>query len=246
MPNLLHRRKCQPCTGGTPPLGVDEASLLLLELENWRIAASKLTRIFPATDMNAAADLVVGIAAIAEAEDHHPDIRVTWRSVEVTIWTHAIQALSENDFILAAKIDKLASTTRRPIAALGEIALRVSDLSGMHDFYEHVIQLEPMRRTEQMSFFRIASGYRGHTQVLALFDRNREDPSTGSISRNSTLDHIAFTIPPKSFASEKARLEAAGHRVEIGAHTWVHWRSLYVRDPEGNQVELVCFDPEVQ
>ena len=245
MSNALGERRCRPCTGETPPLDSKKALELLAELGEWRIVDGKLKRDFPMADMYAAADLVSGIAAIAEAEDHHPDLRVTWRGVYVTIWTHAIQALSENDFILAAKIDRLGIRAARPIAALGEIALRVADLDIMHDFYEHVIHLEPMKRFEKISFFRIASGYRGHSQILALFDRSTVDGTLRPNGSTSTLDHIAFTIPLSAYATERARLEAAGFKVETAEHTWVQWRSLCVRDPEGNRVELICFDSSV-
>jgi pterin-4a-carbinolamine dehydratase/catechol 2,3-dioxygenase-like lactoylglutathione lyase family enzyme len=236
----LAERSCVPCHGGTPPLTAEQARALLDQLPGWRIQDGKLARAFAAADMVAAADLVARIAAIAEAEGHHPDLRVTWRGVDVSIWTHAINALSENDFVLAAKIDRLASLPSRPIAALGEVALRVADLDAMSDFYERTIGLEPLRRFEGISFFRIAAGYAGHTQVLALFDRGGAPRAEAT-----TLDHLAFAIPLAAYDSERARLEALGLSVRTAEHAWVRWRSLYVDDPEGNLVELVCYDPGV-
>jgi hypothetical protein len=64
-------------------------------------------------------------------------------------------------------------------------------------------------------------------------------------SATSTIDHIAFEIPLTDFADERKRLEALGLQVETAEHAWVRWRSLYVTDPEGNQVELVCYDGSV-
>ena len=61
----------------------------------------------------------------------------------------------------------------------------------------------------------------------------------------STIDHIAFEVALADFANEKERLEALGLHVETAEHAWVHWRSLYVTDPEGNQVELVCYDESI-
>jgi catechol-2,3-dioxygenase len=117
----------------------------------------------------------------------------------------------------------------------------VADLERMHEFYQRVVGLEPLRRFERISFFRIAAGYAGHTQILALFDRDGEAPRAAA----TTLDHLAFAIPLAAYQSEKARLEALGLSVRTAEHTWVQWRSLYVDDPEGNLVELVCRDPSV-
>ena len=129
----------------------------------------------------------------------------------------------------------------RAIGGLGEIALRVRDLDAMQRFYGEVVGLELMRRTETFAFFRIAEGFGGHTQVLALFDR-RGAESEPPRPEATSLDHLAFAIPLSAYASEKARLEGLGLRVDTAEHAWVQWRSLYVDDPEGNRVELVCFD----
>jgi pterin-4a-carbinolamine dehydratase/catechol 2,3-dioxygenase-like lactoylglutathione lyase family enzyme len=244
VPRSLADQSCVPCHGGTPPLNPERAAELLAQLDGWRLEEGRLARRLAAADMLAAADLVARIAAVAEAEGHHPDLRVTWRAVDVRIWTHAIDALSENDFVLAAKIDRLVAAPSRPIGALGEIGLRVADLDAMHDFYQRVIGLEPLARFEQISFFRIAAGFGGHTQVLALFDRRERDPIAPKVSA-STLDHLAFAIPLAAYDAERARLEALGLSVRVAEHGWAHWRSLYVDDPEGNMVELVCYDPSV-
>jgi catechol 2,3-dioxygenase-like lactoylglutathione lyase family enzyme len=131
------------------------------------------------------------------------------------------------------------------VKALGEIALRVDDLAAMRKFYQEVIGLELMRDSPIGVFFRIAEGYGGHTQVLALFDRRGNPDYQGVDTKRSTVDHFAFTISLADFDTEKERLERYGLRVETAEHKWVHWRSLYVRDPEGNEVELVCYDGSV-
>ena len=136
-------------------------------------------------------------------------------------------------------------TATRAIRGLGEIALRVADLDRMQAFYEGVIGLELLRRFPQSAFFRVADGVAGHTQILALFDRAADPGYRGLSSTHTTVDHLAFAIALEDFAAERARLEAAGLRVDTAEHAWVHWRSLYVSDPEGNRVELVCFDPSV-
>jgi catechol-2,3-dioxygenase len=84
-----------------------------------------------------------------------------------------------------------------------------------------------------------------HTQVLALFDRSESPGNRRTDTATSTIDHIAFEIPLAYFADELKRLEGLGFQVETAEHAWVHWRSLYVSDPEGNQVELVCYDASV-
>jgi catechol-2,3-dioxygenase len=132
-----------------------------------------------------------------------------------------------------------------PVRGLGEIALRVNNLDAMQTFYEEVIGLPLMSRVPNCAFFKLADGYGGHTQVLALFDRSKNLGYRGTDAATSTIDHIAFEIALADFAGEKKRLEVLGLQVETTEHAWVHWRSLYVTDPEGNQVELVCFDSSV-
>jgi catechol 2,3-dioxygenase-like lactoylglutathione lyase family enzyme len=137
---------------------------------------------------------------------------------------------------------------KKPIHALGEIALRVGDLGKMRAFYEHVIGLELFRQFgEELAFFKLAPGFAGHTQVLALFAASMppdhpEQVFTGLESGKTTLHHIAFSIARADFEVEKSRLEGLGLVVNTMEHEWVHWRSLYVVDPEGNLVELVCYD----
>jgi catechol-2,3-dioxygenase len=133
----------------------------------------------------------------------------------------------------------------RPIKALGEIALRVTALDAMQRFYEEIVGLELMRRTDTAVFFKIAEGYGGHTQVLALFDRSSVPGYQALNPATSTIDHIAFAIPLADYESEKARLEGLGLTVTTAEHAWAHWRSLYVFDPEGNEVEWVCYDESV-
>lgn len=132
-----------------------------------------------------------------------------------------------------------------PIKALGEIALRVNDLACMQEFYEKVVGLELLRRFPHAAFFKIAEGYAGHTQILALFDRSGQAGYSGLSAAQTTVDHFAFTIPLEAYDAEKNRLKALGLTVREAAHDWVHWRSLYVADPEGNEVEWVCYDPSV-
>ena len=138
-----------------------------------------------------------------------------------------------------------SSQKRAVVRGLGEIAFRVNNLGVMQKFYTEVIGLPLIKRFPKAAFFKIADGYGGHTQVLALFDRSDGPGHRRTDSGTSTIDHIAFEIPLADFADERKRLEALGLQVETAEHAWVHWRSLYVADPEGNQVELVCYDASV-
>jgi catechol-2,3-dioxygenase len=134
---------------------------------------------------------------------------------------------------------------QRTIRGLGEVALRVRDLDSMQAFYQNVIGLELLRRFERSAFFRLAEGTGGHTQVLALFDRSADRGFGGLNPATTTVDHLAFEIELADYEGERRRLTECGLAVTTAEHGWVHWRSLYVDDPEGNTVELVCYDPSV-
>jgi catechol 2,3-dioxygenase len=133
----------------------------------------------------------------------------------------------------------------RAIKGLGEIAFRVADLDASQAFYERVVGLELMRRFPSSAFFRIAEGVGGHTQILALFDRSESSGYSGLDPARTTVDHAAFGIELADYASEKARLEALGIPISTTEHDWVHWRSIFFNDPDGNTLELVCYDPAV-
>ena len=128
----------------------------------------------------------------------------------------------------------------RRVKGLGEVSIRVRDLDAMHKFYEEVVGLELLRRDENFVFFKIAEGYGGHTQNLALFEASKLN------SQESTLHHIALNIALEDFESERIRLEGLGLKVNATAHEWLHVRSLYFPDPEGNSLEFVCYDERVR
>lgn len=138
-------------------------------------------------------------------------------------------------------------TTGRAIKGLGEIALQVADLDQMTGFYEEIVNLELLRRFRHSTFFRIADGVEGHTQILALFDRSAGDGASSYVPgrRTPPLDHLAFAIALDDFDRERKRLVDLGCEVSEAVHEWVGWRSLYVQDPEGNQVEWVCYDAAI-
>ena len=138
----------------------------------------------------------------------------------------------------------------RRIKGLGEVSIRVKNLDAMHKFYEEVVGLEVLRRDESFVFFKVAEGYGGHTQNLALFDAANTDslePKSQQLSsEQSTLHHIALNIALEDFESEQGRLEGLGLKVTATIHEWLHVRSLYFRDPEGNSLEFVCYDESVR
>jgi 4a-hydroxytetrahydrobiopterin dehydratase len=103
----LASKHCVPCEGGTPPLSATEATALGLQVPQWTRVGDRIHRTFSCADFVAAMVFVNAVAALAEAEGHHPDIHIHYNKVRLKLWTHAIGGLSENDFILAAKIDGL-------------------------------------------------------------------------------------------------------------------------------------------
>jgi catechol-2,3-dioxygenase len=126
------------------------------------------------------------------------------------------------------------------VRALGEVALRVNDFPAMKQFYVDVLGLEVLGESGNAALLKVADGYDGHIQVIGLFDRGVPVGPD-----RTTVDHIAFTIDRGDYESERCRLEALGLSVEVKQHAWVKWRSLYFHDPEGNQIELVCYDDTV-
>lgn len=106
----LTAKTCTPCRGGVPPLSRAEAERLLAETPGWTIEGDppRITRTFEFPDFAAALAFVERVGALAEEEDHHPEITFGWGYARVTFWTHKIKGLHENDFIMAAKVNALA------------------------------------------------------------------------------------------------------------------------------------------
>ena len=119
-PSRLASRKCEPCRGGVPPLSEDEAKRMAEETPNWAVVedGKRLVRTIELEDFKAAMEFVNRVADVAEAEGHHPDIAIHWNKVGLVLWTHKIGGLHENDFILAAKIDRLLEEPQRPTSGL--------------------------------------------------------------------------------------------------------------------------------
>ena len=107
----LAQRHCQACEKGTPPLDASRTKHYLGEIPGWSVIGGKLTRDVKLKNFAQALDLVNRIGAVAESEGHHPDMCIHgWNQVRIDLVTHAIGGLSENDFILAAKVSALLET----------------------------------------------------------------------------------------------------------------------------------------
>ena len=109
----LGDRTCVPCRGGVPPVtGAELESLRGQVSSEWVVVnGHHLEREFKVPNFRAALDLANRIGEIAEQQRHHPDLLVAWGRLKITLYTHAIDGLHENDFILAARIDQLTRST---------------------------------------------------------------------------------------------------------------------------------------
>lgn len=134
------------------------------------------------------------------------------------------------------------------IQGLGEFAFRTEQMAEMVEFYGGVLGLDRIDDPpgETSAFFRAGDGVGGHTQVLVLFDRSSDDGYVPPDPDRTTVDHVAFGIQQSDFDAEAERLESLGYDLGYAYHEWVEWRSLYLSDPDGNGVELVCHDPRGQ
>lgn len=111
----LAQKTCVPCRGGVLPLEPAEADRLRAEIPDWRIVdGTRIERRFRFRNFAAAFDFVKAASDLAEAEGHHPDICFGWGHATVSLQTKTIKGLHENDFILAAKYDRIGATPANP------------------------------------------------------------------------------------------------------------------------------------
>jgi 4a-hydroxytetrahydrobiopterin dehydratase len=106
----LVAKKCVPCEGGVPKYSREEAEGQLKNLSGWQLThdGQRIRKNWTVKDFMAGIQFFNEVAKVAEAEDHHPDLHLEgYRNLWIELWTHAVGGLSENDFILAAKIDRL-------------------------------------------------------------------------------------------------------------------------------------------
>lgn len=104
----LAEKHCVPCRGGVPPLKGEDLHKLSTQVPDWKVVEQHhITKTFLFPDFKTALDFVNRVGAVAEEEGHHPDLCLSWGRVDVKTYTHKIDGLTESDFILAAKIDRL-------------------------------------------------------------------------------------------------------------------------------------------
>ncbi|MGH7192682.1 MAG: 4a-hydroxytetrahydrobiopterin dehydratase [Candidatus Saccharimonadales bacterium] len=109
-PEQLTHKKCRPCEGGVEPYTLEESKAQLAQLDGWRLThdGQRIRRDWTVKNFMAGLDFFNRVAKLAEDDNHHPDLHLEgYRKLSIELWTHAIGGLSENDFILAAKIDRL-------------------------------------------------------------------------------------------------------------------------------------------
>lgn len=106
MDNLVSK-KCVPCKIGTPPMPADQVNQFLKQVPNWKVSDNKITRQFEFKDFKESMVFINKVADIAQKEGHHPDIYIYYNKVTLELFTHAAGGLTENDFIVAAKIDAI-------------------------------------------------------------------------------------------------------------------------------------------
>lgn len=103
-------QKCEACESGTAPLDERRAKELYMQLDPaWELGSDKLKRVFEFKNFRDPFALATRVADLAESEGHHPDLEISWGKLVVHLKTHSIGGLSDNDFIMAAKIDRLAA-----------------------------------------------------------------------------------------------------------------------------------------
>ena len=104
----LASKTCVPCRGGVPPLKGEELASLQKQVDGWSVVEEHhITKTFKFRDFREALKFVNRVGELAEEQGHHPDIFLAWGKAGITLWTHAIDGLTESDFIMAAKMDQL-------------------------------------------------------------------------------------------------------------------------------------------
>lgn len=135
------------------------------------------------------------------------------------------------------------------VKGLGEIILRVNDMELMKRFYKETIGLDLINESENYSFFKIADGYGGHNQTLALFAKDNLTAFGENLDsiefKNSTLHHFALEIDKLDYDNILHSCDQLNLKYVTEVFNWIQWKSIFIQDPESNIVEFVCFDSEI-
>ena len=111
----LAEKQCVPCRGGVPPLADEEIRPLAAQLPDWKVIESHhLDRSYTFGNFREALAFTNRVGELAEEQGHHPDIYLAWGKVGIQLWTHKINGLTESDFVMAAKIERLRGEKQGP------------------------------------------------------------------------------------------------------------------------------------
>jgi catechol-2,3-dioxygenase len=134
---------------------------------------------------------------------------------------------------------------------LGELVLRSANPRSLVEFYRDILGLELYATIGSATFLKVADDLEGHPQLLAIFDKShgfsgpKDNQPDVADSKSGTLHHFAFALAMKDFLSEQDRLQGLNVDIHFSDHPKFGWRSIYMYDPDGNSVELVCYDPSI-
>ncbi|APG59842.1 VOC family protein [Christiangramia salexigens] len=135
---------------------------------------------------------------------------------------------------------------KNKIKGLGEVILRVNNMEKMKNFYQEIIGLQLIQESENYTFFKIAEGYKGHNQTLALFAKTNLNAFNEKFEdinfKKSSLHHFALEIDKKDYDEilqlcKNFQLEHTTEKFD-----WIKWKSIFIKDPENNVIEFVCHD----
>lgn len=136
------------------------------------------------------------------------------------------------------------------IKSLGEIVIRVNNMKIMTEFYHQTIGLEVIRNSEKFTFFKIAEGNAGHHQTLALFHKENptalEEKLNDINSKNSSLHHFALEIAKEDYDIFLLKCKELNLESTTEVFPWIKWKSVFIKDPENNIIEFVCYDENIQ
>ena len=134
---------------------------------------------------------------------------------------------------------------------LGELVLRSANAEALIEFYRDVIGLELYATLGSATFLKIDDEHEGHPQILAIFEKSHEFSGPKDIqpdeadARVGTLHHFAFLLEQEDFGLERDRLQSVGVDLQFTEFTQFGWHSMFMHDPDGNSVELVCYDSSI-